>query len=305
MGILDKVVKIEKRLEKLTARKDAPVTAIEIRRAILDDVEAQVKPAGRSRKVFPYDRIVVEVIGSLDAKAGASVDATSSPRASRAELEAVLDPDQGLTDAIRERLQEAGCERVGRLEVSVKVLKKSRADWEQGRVFGVTYERTVTVAAPDAGKRAATSAVRPERAEGRTSPGSAELKPRPTRSAVAQIVVLEGDATKKTYTLSGERTNIGRQPEVTDRHQRVVRRNQVVFTDSDTEANQTVSRAQAHIHFAPPDEDRLFDDHSSYGTRIARGGKMIELPSGSPRGVRLQPGDEIHFGRARVLFQLK
>jgi hypothetical protein len=63
----------------------------------------------------------------------------------------------------------------------------------------------------------------------------------------AQLVVLEGEATKKAYTLSGERTNVGRLAEVSDKHRRVVRRNQVVFLDADTETNQTVSRAQAHI----------------------------------------------------------
>ena len=123
--------------------------------------------------------------------------------------------------------------------------------------------------------------------------------------AQAHIVIVEGNATKKTYALAGERTNVGRLAEVTDRHQRVVRRNQVVFLDDAAETNQTVSRAQAHITFNPPDEYRLFDDHSSYGTRILRDGRMIELPSGSPRGARLQAGDEIYFGRARAVFQVK
>lgn len=298
MSILDKVVKIEKRLERLAARKDAPTTAIEVRRAILDDVEEQVRPAGRSRRVFPYDRIAIEVLGPL--------------LPSRAELEAVLDPDEGLVDAIRERLQEAGCDRVGRLDVSVKVLKKPRADWGQGQVLRVTYERTEAdrglrtgpsqASAPPSGGLKARPAARPADSAGARH----GLPPRgPSAAIIAQILVLEGDATKKTYTLSGDRTNIGRQAEVTDQHQRVVRRNQVVFTDTDSEANQTVSRAQAHIRFTPPDEYRLFDDHSSYGTRIVRAGKLIELPSGSPRGVKLCAGDEIYLGRARVAFQIK
>jgi hypothetical protein len=79
---------------------------------------------------------------------------------------------------------------------------------------------------------------------------------------------------------------------VTDRQRRVVRRNQVVFLESEGETNRTVSRAQAHITRAAPGDYRLHDDRSSYGTRIVRDGKMIELPSGSPRGVKLQAGDE-------------
>jgi hypothetical protein len=293
MSILDKVVRIEKTIEKLAARKDAPVTALEIRRAILDDVEEQVTPAGRSRRVFPYDEVAIEVLGG-DSR---SRTATTARRASgpalpaRAELEAVLDPDAGFLEAIRDRLQEAGCERPGRLNVSVTVLRKARPDWKAGILFRVAYTRTPSPAAHQP----------PVREGAATQPAA----PSADAARPAQIVVLEGDATKKAYTLSGERTNIGRLAEVTDRHRRVVRRNQIVFLDADSETSQTVSRAQAHIRFTPPAEYRLFDDHSSYGTRIVRGGRMIELPSGSPRGARLQAGDEIYFGRARVMFQIK
>jgi hypothetical protein len=277
MGILDKVVRIEKRLEKLAARKDAAATPIEIRRAILDNVEEQVRPAGRSRQVFPYDRLTIEVLARRRETAAGTAKAAAPERA---ELEAVLSPEDGLIDAIRERLQEAGCDRVGRLDVSVRVVSKPRPEWKPGALFQVTYQRSEAA-----------------------GPAPAAMDTASLRQA--QLVVLEGDATKKAYTLSGERTNVGRLAEVSDKHRRVVRRNQVVFLDADTETNQTVSRAQAHIRFTPPAEYRLFDDHSSYGTRIMRNGRMIELPSGSPRGVQLRAGDEIHFGRARVLFQVK
>ena len=63
--------------------------------------------------------------------------------------------------------------------------------------------------------------------------------------------------------------------------------------------NQTVSRAHAHIR-SPDGEYRLFDDRSSSGTRIFRGGQTIALPPGSPRGTRLKAGDEIYFGQAQV-----
>jgi hypothetical protein len=294
VSIVDKVVKLEKRIERLASRKDAPVTALEIRRAILDDIEEQVAPAGRSRRVFPYDQISIEVVGAADSRASASSTSRRTARPlvpMRAELEAVLDPDAGFADAIRERLQDAGCERIRPLNVSVNVLKKARPDWKEGILFRVAYDRAQAAAAAQvpARERAAAPSATP-------STGAVRA---------AQILVLDGEATKKAYTLSGERTNIGRLAEVTDKHRRVVRRNQIVFLDADSETNQTVSRAQAHISFTPPAEYRLFDDHSSYGTRIVRGGRMIDLPSGSPRGARLQAGDEIYFGRARVVFQLK
>ena len=292
MGILDKVVKIEKSIEKLAVRKDVPATPIEIRRAILDDIEEQVRPAGRSRKVFPYDLLAIEVVGAA---------------ADRAALEAVLNPEEELVEAIRERLHEAGCDRVGRLQVTVKVVRKARADWKPDSAFQVTYERTrgAEPACPEPSRRA------PPKRPGATSAPAAEgSKTHPAAEAAsaeprqAQLVVLEGDATKKAYTLGAERTNIGRLAEVTDRHRRVVRRNQVVFLDIDSDVSQTVSRAQAHIQFAPPAGYRLYDDRSSYGTRILREGRMIELPSGSPRGVKLRAGDEIYFGRARVVFRM-
>jgi len=69
--------------------------------------------------------------------------------------------------------------------------------------------------------------------------------------------------------------------------------------------NDTVSRAQAHILRTSAGEYRLFDDRSSHGTRIFREGRTIALPSGSPRGVKLQPGDEIYFGQACVRFEEK
>jgi pSer/pThr/pTyr-binding forkhead associated (FHA) protein len=121
----------------------------------------------------------------------------------------------------------------------------------------------------------------------------------------AQLVVLKGQATKKIFAITGDCTNIGRLAEVTDRDNRVVRRNQVVFVESEDEANRTVSRAQAHIRLVPPGEYRLHDDRSSHGTRVFRDGRTIEIPSGSPRGVRLRPGDEIYFGQACVRFEIK
>jgi hypothetical protein len=264
MGLLDKVVSIEKRLEKLASRKDVPAAPIEIRRALLDDIEEHVTPAGRSRRVFPYTRVTVDVLPPADA---------------RAAFEAVLNPDEGLAQAVRERLAEAGCDRIGKLEFAVNVLEQPRPGWPEGTRFQVTYERAAAPAA----------------AEGRVAP---------VPTGPAQLTVLDGEAAEKTYTLSGERVNVGRQEAVTDKERRIVRRNQVVFLDTEGETNQTVSRAQAHITFAPPAEYRLFDDHSAYGTRIIRQGTTIDLPSGSPRGVRLQHGDEIYFGRARVLFEV-
>jgi len=162
------------------------------------------------------------------------------------------------------------------LRVTLRYVRKAGTDWETGRVFKAS-----------AAQEEAAAASAPE--------------PAPP----AQLVVVKGSTTKKSYALSAERTNVGRIAEVLDRERRVARRNQVVFADAGDPANETVSRAQAHIVRAPSGEYRLFDDHSSHGTRIFRDGRTIALPSGSPRGVRLQPGDEIYFGQACVRFEVK
>ena len=65
-----------------------------------------------------------------------------------------------------------------------------------------------------------------------------------------------------------------------------------------------MSRAHAHIAATPTGEYRLFDDRSSSGTRILRAGRTIALPAGSPRGTKLQSGDEIFFGQACVRFEV-
>lgn len=94
------------------------------------------------------------------------------------------------------------------------------------------------------------------------------------------------------------RIHFGRLPEVLDDRRRPVRRNDIVIDGS------TVSRAHAHIEWdASSGEYRVFDDGSSYGTSVLHEGKMIDVPPGSGRGVRLQPGDEIYLGQARVLVE--
>jgi hypothetical protein len=265
MGILDKVTRIEKSIEKLAARKGVVRQPMEIRRAVLDEIEELVEPAGRSRRVFPFNRVVVEVLAA-------------DPK-QRAAMEAVLEGDHEIATSIGQRLREAGCPPPADLEIQLRFLKAAKADWEEGRSFRVVPERRERPRAAAAGEKP------PE--------------------VQAQIIVLKGTAARKQFALTGACTNVGRLVEVLDRQGRVVRRNQVVFLDSQDDATQTVSRAQAHIQFVPPAEFRLYDDRSAYGTRILRSGRTIAIPSGSPRGVKLRSGDEIYFGQASVRFEIR
>jgi hypothetical protein len=106
--------------------------------------------------------------------------------------------------------------------------------------------------------------------------------------------------------LEKPRVNIGRVVDVY-RTEGLFRRNDLAF-EADTEVNRTVSREHAHIeHDAARGEYRLFNDRwyergAECGTWIVRDGRSQEVHR-TPRGTKLQPGDEIHFGRAVVVFE--
>jgi hypothetical protein len=115
------------------------------------------------------------------------------------------------------------------------------------------------------------------------------------------LTVINGSAEQPTYTLTTNRINLGRCTEVRDRRNRLLRTNHVAFSDAAGPINETVSRAHAHIDCDKSGEYRLFDDRSAHGTSIVRTGRTITVPAGS-RGVRLQSGDDVVLGEARLRF---
>jgi hypothetical protein len=134
--------------------------------------------------------------------------------------------------------------------------------------------------------------------------------PAPRRTG--RLVVMEGKANEGEITLSKARINIGRTVDVY-RAEGVLRRNDLAFTE-DTDINRTVSREHAHILYdKAAGEYRLFNDRwykredagsPVPSTWIVRDGLSQEVPH-TTRGTKLEPGDEIHFGKAVVRFQLK
>jgi len=127
----------------------------------------------------------------------------------------------------------------------------------------------------------------------------------------ARLVVCEGSANTAEIGLDKARTNIGRVVDVY-RSQGLHRRNDLAFVE-DTEINRSVSREHAHILFDKVSGDyRLFNDrwypragpsHGECGTWIVRDGMSQEVHRDS-RGCKLENGDEIHFGRAVVRFEM-
>jgi len=130
----------------------------------------------------------------------------------------------------------------------------------------------------------------------------------PARRA-ARLVVIRGAASQAEFVLNKERTNIGRPIEVY-RADGPSRRNDLAFNEPD-EINGTVSREHAHILYSKTTgEYRLFNDRyykgsakmdEACGLWILRDG-LSRAVHRNARGVRLQPGDEIHLGRAVVKF---
>jgi hypothetical protein len=119
------------------------------------------------------------------------------------------------------------------------------------------------------------------------------------------LTVKKGHAEQPVYRLKKERILIGRLSEVMDREGRLVRRNDIVFTDNDDDVNSTVGRTHARIWFDfEKQEFRIMDEISRYGTRVLRDGRALEIPGGNPRGVRLRSGDEIYCGQACIRFEL-
>jgi hypothetical protein len=111
---------------------DAPVgpdaRPLEIREAMLDDVERQVTPLGGGRRVFPYTAIVGRVTPTSDGR--------EACEATFADFEV----------RVRARLQELRCDPPRQLDVRVIVLRESPPEWQTGRVFAIDYRKASDVA---------------------------------------------------------------------------------------------------------------------------------------------------------------
>jgi hypothetical protein len=199
-----------------------------------------------------------------------AVSVLASTDRARARLEAIVDGDVPLRRRIAERLRAAGC-RNPEPAVHIDYLPRAEESWTDPQ-FSISFSRLARAAA---------------------ALETAEVEP-----ARVEITVLRGAADRWTYTFAADRIDLGRGSEVRNSRNGLIRTNQVAFTESD-EINRSVSRQHAHILFDRPSAFRLYDDGSVHGTRILRKGKMLPVPWGG-RGGRLQTGDEIELGEARI-----
>ncbi|HUE85444.1 MAG TPA: FHA domain-containing protein [Vicinamibacterales bacterium] len=267
MKILDKAAKLEKALlTRLSRRTDIRRHPIELYQDILDEIEDASEAGARGARIFPYNAITVSM---------PTIDAHH-----RATAEAVFAEAPSLEERVRARLRHGGCAGVDGLAVAVKFVDGTSDQWS-GREYHIEYRRRAT-----------------------PRPPSRAVKARTVADRELHVVVIAGTAAKSRYSFTASRINLGRLADVLDRHQHIVRQNQVAFVDDDG-VSQSVSRTHAHIRFdAATGEARLHDDGSTHGTRVVRGGRTLNVPRGG-RGLTLGDGDEVLLGQARLRVELR
>ncbi len=199
------------------------------------------------------------------------ISVLASSREARARLEAVFEETPTLRDRIVERLRAADCEAV-HLTAGVAYVSEPAVGWMNPQ-FHVEFARAAHVTPVEIPTR--------------------------TRRPI-ELAVVCGTADAATYSFVHTRVDLGRCAEVRDHRHRLIRTNHVAFADEGTGVNESVSRCHAHIDYDDNTGDyRIHDDRSAHGTGVVRNGRTIGVAPGS-RGVRLQSGDEIVLGEARL-----
>jgi FHA domain len=267
MDFASKARKLERRISRTV---DAAVvefvgrgttSPIEIVHGVLDRAEAEIQDVGRGRRVFPFNRIRVQVI--------------AGDKESRARVAAVIDGPPSLSDRLIDRLRSSGCA-IERLEAVVVHVRRRGPDWIDAD-FHVDFDRGELPA-----------------------PRHASAERVPDAIVRLKLTVLKGIAEQRSYAFTSGRVDIGRRSDVVDQRQRLIRTNHVAFTEDGADENRTVSRKHAHIEFSEADRCyRLWDDRSAHGTIIIRKGRAIRVPAGA-RGTKLETDDEIVLGHARL-----
>jgi hypothetical protein len=244
------------------------------------------------------------------------------PAADLKEPEELAEIRLAVLDQVREKSYRSGGRKVfpyDLLRVHLRGLEESRREIFAGNFFRRYLETEITAALRNAGCRYpenlrvdvdATAGLPAKDEAWLEVEASTQEKPAGEAVPVARLVVREGTANTEAVPITKARINIGRVVDVYREHG-LYRRNDLAFAD-DSEINRTVSREHAHIRYnRAAGEYRIFNDRwhargqtGECGTWIVRDGMSQEVHRDS-RGVKLEPGDEIHLGRAVVEFQVE
>jgi hypothetical protein len=110
---------------------DGQAKPLEIREAIIDDVERRVESAGAGRRVLPYNHVTVTLL--------------AADKPSRARLQAALD---GVQDSVAMRLGEIRCAVPAGFAVETRYVTRPAAAWRPGQQLAFDYQLRDTPSAP-------------------------------------------------------------------------------------------------------------------------------------------------------------
>ena len=133
MDFVSKARKLERRISRTVDAAVVefvgrnPVAPIEVVHGVLERAEAEIQEIGRGRRVFPFNRVRLQVV------------AGSGDKESRARYAAVIDGPPSLSERLVERLAASGC-RVERIETSVVFVRRRGTDWADAD-FRVEFDR--------------------------------------------------------------------------------------------------------------------------------------------------------------------
>lgn len=271
MSLGDKLKKLEKKLRHLAeAPGDDVRHPLALRRRVLDAVEDRMEALGGAR-YFGGGRLGVTLYAADDAHAGI--------------LREAFVAGDALQQAVHDRLHEAGVAEPERLTVTAAV---ETAEAPDAPPFALTWEAPAE--APPA-----------EPAE---LPAEAPT-PAPAVPATVHLTIERGQAEQDAYTFTeAALIYVGRLAEVVNEAGHVTRRNDVAFLDGADPVNATVSREHAYLELdRAAGAYRLVDQDSACGTSVYRAGHAGLLPV-RRRGVTLQAGDLLYFGKAAVRYEV-
>jgi hypothetical protein len=247
---------------------DREAAPLEVREAIIEDIEQHAESAGAGRRVLPYNRVIVTML--------------APDKPSRARLQAAL---TGLQESVVARLTELRCAIPTGFAVETRYITRPPAAWSPHQRLAFTYDQ-----------RDPSPRLRPGQAD---MPSAAANEP-----ARLRITIARGQATHASYTFAESHIRIGRSAQPIDGLGRP-RTNQVVFLEDGDDDTRTVGRAHASIRYdTTRREYRVFDDGSHNGTRVMREGALLEVKPHDPVGVTLRSGDEIQVGTAALRIEI-
>jgi hypothetical protein len=119
---------LDVRMTALVRPTARPLEPLEIRNAVLREIEAQIIPGPQGNRLFPFNEVTVEL------------------RARSAALDAALEATlEGLEGAARQRIRERQCEAPRELTVRMARVTSPPEGWGPDQIHRVTFDRVASV----------------------------------------------------------------------------------------------------------------------------------------------------------------